>query len=58
MLREALRYAAVIPIIAIATAVAEIFYRFTGSDRLSGIFIAGVLLAAFLLGSGPAYLVD
>src|SRR5262245_7705960 len=55
MLRPALRYAAVVPIVALATAVAEVFYRITGSDRLSSIFLAGVLLAAFLLGSGPAY---
>jgi len=54
-LRQALRYAAVLPIVALATGVAELFYRITGSDRLSSIFIAGVLLAAFLLGSGPAY---
>jgi two-component system sensor histidine kinase KdpD len=55
VLRQVLRYAAVAPIVALATAVAEVFYRITGSDRLSGIFLAGVLLAAFLLGSGPAY---
>ncbi|WP_068874336.1 MULTISPECIES: ATP-binding protein [unclassified Phenylobacterium] len=55
-LRQTLRYAAVIPIIALTTGVAELVYRLTGSDRLSSIFIAGVLLAAFLLGSGPAYL--
>jgi two-component system sensor histidine kinase KdpD len=54
-LREALRYGAVIPIVGLATGIAELFYRFTGSDRLSSIFIGGVLLAAFLLGSGPAY---
>ncbi|WP_430423528.1 sensor histidine kinase [Phenylobacterium sp.] len=52
---EALRYAAVLPIVALTTTVAEVFYRLTGSDRLSSIFLAGVLLAAFLLGSGPAY---
>lgn len=54
-LRQALRYAAVVPIVALVTVVAEITYRVTGSDRVSSIFIAGVLLAAFLLGSGPAY---
>ena len=54
--RKALRYAAVLPIVALVTAIAEVTYRLTGSDRLSSIFIAGVLLAAFLLGSGPAYL--
>ncbi len=55
-LRLALRYAAVFPIVGLTTGVAELVYRLTGSDRLSSIFIAGVLLAAFLLGSGPAYL--
>lgn len=54
-MREALRYAAVVPVVGAATAVAELFYQITGSDRLSSIFLAGVLLAAFLLGSGPAY---
>jgi two-component system sensor histidine kinase KdpD len=54
-LRQTLRYLAVLPIVAGVTTVAEIFYRLTGSDRLSSIFLAGVLIAAFLLGSGPAY---
>lgn len=53
--RQGLRYAAVLPILALTTTVAEVFYRLTGSDRISSIFLAGVLLAAFLLGSGPAY---
>ncbi|PZQ63953.1 MAG: hypothetical protein DI570_07100 [Phenylobacterium zucineum] len=55
-IRQTLRYLAVLPIVGGVTAVAEIFYRVTGSDRLSSIFLAGVLIAAFLLGSGPAYL--
>lgn len=54
-LRQTLRYLAVLPIVGGVTAVAEVFYRLTGSDRLSSIFLAGVLIAAFLLGSGPAY---
>jgi two-component system sensor histidine kinase KdpD len=53
--RHVARYLAVLPIIGMATALAELFYRITGSDRLSSIFLAGVLLSAFLLGSGPAY---
>jgi Osmosensitive K+ channel histidine kinase len=56
LVREGLRYAAVLPIVALTSGVAEVFYRLTGSARLSSIFLAGVLLAAFLLGSGPAYL--
>lgn len=55
-LRLVLRYSAVLPILVLTTGIAELFYRFTGTDRLSSIFIGGVLLAAFLLGSGPAYL--
>lgn len=55
-LRQVLRYGAVLPILVLTTAVAEMFYRLTGSDRLSSIFLGGVLLTAFLLGSGPAYL--
>jgi len=54
--RQMTRYAAALPIVGAATAVAELFYRITGSDRLSSIFLAGVLLTAFLLGSGPAYM--
>lgn len=54
-LRTALRYLAVLPIVAVSTGASEIFYRLTGSDKLSAIFLSGVLLAAFLLGSGPAY---
>ena len=53
--RRGLRYVAVLPIVAFTVGTAEVFYRLTGSDRLSSIFISGVLLAAFLLGSGPAY---
>ncbi|MCR5875080.1 ATP-binding protein [Phenylobacterium sp. J426] len=53
--RHVARYLAVLPIIGGATGLAELFYRITGSDRLSAIFLAGVLLSAFLLGSGPAY---
>lgn len=55
-LRQMLRYGAILPILILTTGVAELFYRLTGTDRLSSIFIGGVLLAAFLLGSGPAYL--
>ncbi len=54
-LRQALRYLAVAPIVGGVTLVAEVFFRLTGSDRLSSIFLAGVLISAFLLGSGPAY---
>lgn len=54
--RHAVRYAAVLPLVALTTAAAEVFYRLTGTDRITSIFLAGVLVAAFLLGSGPAYI--
>ena len=50
-----LRYLAVVPIVGLSAAVGEVFYRLTGSSRLSSIFLAGVFLAAFSLGSGPGY---
>jgi two-component system sensor histidine kinase KdpD len=49
------RYAAAAAIVAASTGAAEIVYRLTESTRLSMIFLAGVLVTAYLLGSGPAY---
>jgi len=49
------RYAATFVIVALSTGVAEIVYRFSHLLRLSSVFLAGVLVTAFWLGSGPAY---
>jgi two-component system sensor histidine kinase KdpD len=42
-------------LVALATGVAELIYRLSHLLRLSSVFLAGVLVAAFWLGSGPAY---
>ena len=49
-------YGAALGIVVISTGVAELLYRATTSTRLSMVFLAGVLVSAVLLGSGPAYL--
>lgn len=49
-------YVATLGLVAISTALAELLFRTTGSTRLSMIFLAAVLVAAVLFGSGPAYL--
>jgi len=51
-----LRYAAAALIVAGSTAAAELFFRMTGSSRITSIFLASVLISAFLLGSGPGFL--
>jgi two-component system sensor histidine kinase KdpD len=50
------RYLAALLIVGAATVAAEALFRLTGSTRLSMVFLAGVLVTAFLYGSGPAYL--
>ncbi|MCR5879143.1 ATP-binding protein [Phenylobacterium sp. J367] len=50
------RYAASLAIVAVTTLAAEALFRVTGSTRLSMVFLAGVLVTAFLYGSGPAWL--
>jgi len=51
-----LRYVAAALIVAASTAAAEVFFRMTGSSRITSIFLASVLVSAFLLGSGPGFL--
>ncbi len=53
--RPPFRYAAAAGLVLIATGAAELLFRLTESPRLSMVFLAAVLLAAYLLGSGPAY---
>jgi two-component system sensor histidine kinase KdpD len=50
------RYLAALGVVAGSAVAAELLFRLTGSNRLSMVFLAGVLLAAYGLGSGPAYL--
>ena len=50
------RYAAALGVVTAATLIAELLYRTLETTRLSMIFLAGVLVAAVWLGSGPAYL--
>ena len=54
-LRGIWRYAAAFGLVAGATLVAEGVYRLFDTDRLSMVFLAGVLITAVTLGSGPAY---
>ncbi|CAN5893861.1 hypothetical protein BH11PSE1_BH11PSE1_03370 [soil metagenome] len=49
------RYPAALGVVVAATLVAEMLYRVLETTRLSMIFLAGVLVAAVWLGSGPAY---
>ncbi|MBA4011351.1 MAG: hypothetical protein C0481_05745 [Phenylobacterium sp.] len=53
--RGALRYLAALGMVAVSTVVAEVIYRVFHTDRLSMVFLAGVLVAAVTLGPGPAY---
>ncbi|MDO9249630.1 MAG: DUF4118 domain-containing protein, partial [Phenylobacterium sp.] len=50
------RYAAALGVVTAATLIAELLYRTLETTRLSMIFLAGVLVAAVWLGSGPAYI--
>lgn len=49
------RYPAAFLVVVASTGVAEMLYRTLETTRLSMIFLAGVLVAAVWLGSGPAY---
>lgn len=49
------RYAAAVGIVAVSTGLAEIARQLTESTRLSMLFLGGVLVTAYLFGSGPAY---
>lgn len=53
--RILLRYGAAALIVAASALAAELFFRLTHSARLSSIFLVGVLISAFALGSGPSY---
>lgn len=53
--RTLLRYGAAALIVLASALAAEVFFRLTHSARLSSIFLVGVLITAFALGSGPSY---
>jgi two-component system sensor histidine kinase KdpD len=46
---------AALAIVGLVTAAAEGLYQLTHSTRLSVVFLAGVLITAFMYGTGPAY---
>lgn len=54
--RRAWRYGGATLVVALSGVCSDIFFRLTGTHRLSSIFLAGVLVAAFLFGTGPGYL--
>lgn len=54
-MRPLWRYSAAFGIVLVSTGLSEILYRLTESSRLSLVFLSGVLLTAYTLGSGPAY---
>ncbi len=51
-----LRYVAAVVVVVASTGTAELLFRTLETTRLSMIFLAGVLVTAVWLGSGPAYL--
>jgi K+-sensing histidine kinase KdpD len=53
--KGAWRYAAALGFVALSTLAAEAIYRVFHTDRLSMVFLAGVLTSAVTLGRGPAY---
>jgi two-component system sensor histidine kinase KdpD len=50
------RYGVALGIVALSTAGAELLFRLTGSNRVAGVFLVGVLVTSYLAGSGPGYL--
>lgn len=54
-LRGGWRYGAALGFVAASTVIAEAIYRIFDTDRLSMVFLAGVLVSAVTLGPGPAY---
>ncbi|HEY2753401.1 sensor histidine kinase [Phenylobacterium sp.] len=50
------RYAVALGVVAVAWALAEVLHKLTGSPRIAGVFLVGVLVTSYLVGSGPGYL--
>lgn len=53
--RQIIRYLHALGWVVAATLVAEALFTFTGTTRVSMVFLAGVLFTAFFWGSGPGY---
>ena len=50
------RYAAALGVVALSTGIAQALFLLTGSNRVGGAWLVGVLVTSYLLGSGPGYL--
>lgn len=50
------RYAVAVVLVAVSTVGAELLVNLTGSNRVGGAFLVGVLVTSYLVGSGPGYL--
>ncbi|HEY2356204.1 MAG TPA: ATP-binding protein, partial [Phenylobacterium sp.] len=50
------RYAVALGIVALSWGAAELLHALTGSPRIGGAFLVGVLVTSYLVGSGPGYL--
>jgi len=53
--RQIIRYVHALGWVIVSTVAAEVIYHLTGTVRLGMVFLSGVLVAAFFLGSGPGY---
>jgi K+-sensing histidine kinase KdpD len=49
------RYAVALGLVMISWGAAELLYKLTGSNRVGGAFLVGVLVTSYLAGSGPGY---
>jgi K+-sensing histidine kinase KdpD len=49
------RYGVALGVVALATGGAQALYELTGSNRIGGAFLIGVLVTSYLVGSGPGY---
>jgi two-component system sensor histidine kinase KdpD len=50
------RYAVAVVMVALSSGAAELLDRLTGSSRVAGVYLVGVLVTSYLVGSGPGYL--
>lgn len=49
------RYGVALLVVALSTGAAQLLYELTGSNRIGGAFLIGVLVTSYLVGSGPGY---